>query len=463
MTPYNMLSDYQNKHFSLGDTRLNTRIEESLEKIFNRGSSLSFPNIFPECKELKGFYRLMNNAKVTAEKIQQGANDGLRAYYESEDCTDKDTLVFNYSDTTYGSYKNRQLDLGYIEIPTDNGFVLHTGILTNTSYVPIAISHQEFIFRARNDYGKRKDRQKKTFEEKESFKWTKAIDWSKEFTLSTGITVVNVMDREADIGGLFNYAFEQEEFLLVRSSSDRVIQKKAKSEKGEKKKLRGYLKQQPVNFTTIRELIDSKGKKHQVTCEVRHQKVNLKGINKPLLAIHLLALNPPEGLEETEWILFSNTEDIEVLTLIDAYTKRWRTNEDYHKCLKTGCKIQERQFRNQASLINTIALLSLVSIRLLRMRHMGEQQPNVSVNSVLDSQEIKVAQSLAKQYLQPMDLKHCKTNTVLWWVLLLGRMGGHQGYKRKGLPGWQTLYKGWTFFQTICKGVNLSKNILNSS
>jgi hypothetical protein len=44
---------------------------------------------------------------------------------------------------------------------------------------------------------------------------------------------------------------------------------------------------------------------------------------------------------------------------------------------------------------------------------------------------------------------------VLWWVLLMGRMGGHQGYKSKGLPGWQTLWKGISYFNSSLEGYSL--------
>lgn len=458
MTPSNLLSHYQISHFSFGDERLNKRSQSCLEQIFDRGSSLSFPNIFPEYKELKGFYRLMNHKKVSPEEIHKGANDGLCRYLLSEHYDGEDTMLFNYSDTTFGKYKNRQLDLGYIELQTDNGIVIHTGILTNSAYIPLGISHQEFIFRDRSEYGKSKDRTKRSFEEKESYKWAKAIDWSKDFMQKTGTAVVNVMDREGDIGALFNYASEQDQLILVRSSSNRIVI-------GETELLKEFIRKEELAFTTVRELIDQKGKKHEVTCEIRYERVFLKGITQQISVVHLKAVNPPENMEETEWTMLSNAdwEILPPLKVIDAYTKRWRSTEDFHKCLKTGCKMHERQFRSKESLINSIALLSLVAIRLLRMRHMSEETPDASVELVLQTEEIKIVDLLADQYLQKADLKHCKEKTVLWWVLLLGRMGGHQGYKNKGLPGWQTLYKGWTFFQTISKGVNLSKNISNSS
>ena len=39
--------------------------------------------------------------------------------------------------------------------------------------------------------------------------------------------------------------------------------------------------------------------------------------------------------------------------------------------------------------------------------------------------------------------------TVLEFLMALARLGGHQNRKGDGLPGWQTLWKGWSEFRTI--------------
>jgi len=53
-----------------------------------------------------------------------------------------------------------------------------------------------------------------------------------------------------------------------------------------------------------------------------------------------------------------------------------------------------------------------------------------------------LAKKLAEKYLKPIDKQLWGQYSNLWWLLLSGRMGGHQGFKQKGLPGWQTLWKG---------------------
>jgi len=40
----------------------------------------------------------------------------------------------------------------------------------------------------------------------------------------------------------------------------------------------------------------------------------------------------------------------------------------------------------------------------------------------------------------------------------LDEWGGHQGLKNKGLPGWQTLWKGYSFFQSQVIGFKYANN-----
>ena len=77
---------------------------------------------------------------------------------------------------------------------------------------------------------------------------------------------------------------------------------------------------------------------------------------------------------------------------------------------------------------------------------------------ITDTETRNIVNTLAVKYLKPIDYSICKENTVLWQVLLLGRMGGHQGYKQKGLAGWQTIWKGHAYFQQVIEVNNLLKN-----
>lgn len=84
-------------------------------------------------------------------------------------------------------------------------------------------------------------------------------------------------------------------------------------------------------------------------------------------------------------------------------------------------------------------MLAIVTVKLLRSRFFAINQPITEV--VPDEKEVRFIHILAEQYLKPIDLTIATKETVLWWILLLGRMGGHQGFKQKGLPGWQSMVR----------------------
>lgn len=466
MIPFDII-EIQLKHLNFGDLRLNKRMQLCLNKILEIGCNLSFPNIFKDQYSLKAFYRLINNMKVTPEGLYESYQRGLIELVKTNEVLPEFKRMYCYSDTTFGKYNGRKgLQLGYIEYPTDNGCVIHSAILTDKNFVPLGVASQEIIIRDEQDYGKRHKRHLRSFEEKESSKWIKPIEWTKELTSQTAAQVIHVMDREGDIAEVFNYAFANHQYFLVRANHNRKVIKEVPL-------LKDFMRQQVVHHQVTRQMLDSKGKSHDVICEVRYAKIEVKEVKQPIWCITLKAIAPYdkeskilEELEETEWFILTNivVEDNQVADeLIEAYTHRWRTCEDFHKCLKTGCSIEKRQFEDLKSISTVIAMLSLAAIHLLRMRYLSLNNPDANVNQILDQPSVRLAEVLAKQYMKPIDFKFCKPNTALWLVLLVGRLGGHQGIKQKGLPGWQTLFKGWKYFQTLLNGINLSKNFFNET
>jgi len=248
------------------------------------------------------------------------------------------------------------------------------------------------------------------------------------------------------------------QFFIVRSRHNRLL----KDHKTQR--FREFISNQECAFENTRTLIDEDGKKHSVNCSINYAKLELNDIDHPLWVILLKAINPPSNMEETEWFLLTNLPMQQgkemVIRSLDAYTKRWRTTEDFHKCLKTGCQIEQRQFDTPMAIKNIIAMLSLSAVRLLRMRHFSQNKPKESVSKFLNKPEIQLAEILAERFLKPTDFQYCEKRTVLWWIILLARMGGHQGIKKKGAPGWQTIWKGWKYFQSVLNGFNLSQKIL---
>lgn len=458
MIPFDNMTLQQSQYFDFGDQRLNERTLQCLETLTKSRCWEGFPSIFGDQYQLKAFYRLMNNRRVSPEKIVEGYARGLTTLLaeQAPDWTAAPQVYYQYQDTTYGSYLHRaKLDLGYLENVTDNGVVIHTALLTDALFTPIGIAWQKQILRDRQAYQKAHERKKRPFEEKESYKWVEAMQWSIAVQKALNVKIIHVADREGDMSELFNYAFAHQLQFIVRARHDRILAHQEKEEK-----FWSYLRSQPAKATITRQLLDEQGKAYSARCAIFWDTIHPKHIAQPLQVVYLRQLDKLEEGRTAEWAIYTNVpieQQEQVVKILDIYTHRWRTCEDFHKCLKTGCSMEKRQFESAHAMTNCIAMLSLTAIHLLRIRHLAslDQQP---IEQVLDEQEIKLAQILADKYLKPVDLTICQPKTVLWLALLLGRMGGHQGFRQKGLPGWKTLWLGWHDFQKLMDGIILSKN-----
>lgn len=403
---------------------------------------------------MKGFYRFLNHEGVNSGDMLSSYRKGLSQWTRSLPADEKPACLYLFQDSTFGKYHNRKVELGYLERPHDNGVLIHNGILTDDQFVPWGLAVQQFIQRPRTDFGKKHDRKQRPFEQKESYKWVEGFEFGRKFQRQTGIPLVQVFDREADIADLFNYAGKYRQAFLVRSHYNR-------KEQNSERTLQDCIGQMSPAGQIQRPILDKQGKKHWRTCEVRFGLVHLTDIQKPLYVIDLQQVEPLENHDDAHWTLLTPlpvTDLAQAENLIEVYAKRWTTCEDFHKCLKTGCAIEERQLNSPQALFNAITLLSLLAIALLRTRHLAQTSAEQSAEQILTPNEFKFAQILDAKYLMPIDRTLCKKNSVLWLILLLGRMGGHQGMKNHGLPGWQSIWAGWKYFQILVDGFNLSMN-----
>jgi hypothetical protein len=68
---------------------------------------------------------------------------------------------------------------------------------------------------------------------------------------------------------------------------------------------------------------------------------------------------------------------------IEWYRHRWLV-EDYHQCLKSGCRIEERQGPPVDGLIRLLGLLSPLAVRLVQIRGYARSQPERPAQEVIE-------------------------------------------------------------------------------
>ena len=402
---------------------------------------------------------MLNNTRINQSTFIKGYVQGLVSYSrQSSNQTDRWYLIH---DTMYAEYNSRELDLGYTQNQDTNGFLLHHGLLLDEHGVPLGLMHQGIIHRDREDFGKRINCTKKPIEDKESLKWVEGVRMGKQFSKDANRNLVHILDREADIAEVINLFLEgnsSDTFFIIRARHDRSTL--THTQRGKEADVSLFRL-----FTQIREsgqckkisrvLRNRKGKPYEAACWLRYGKYKFRGITESITCVHIEEVLPKEESKITEWYLLTNlpvNNFEEAEDVVENYSKRW-TIEDFHKCYKTGCSIEKRQFDTREALCTVIGFLGLLAVQLLRSKYYAKVNPGAAFETIVTQKEAQeLAVKSAKKYLKPIDLTIAKEGTILWWVLLLGRMGGHQGYKSKGLPGWQTLWKGMSYFNTLLEG-----------
>lgn len=437
------------------------RYNQVISVLHSSNASLSFPELFKNQHQLKGFYRLMNNKSVNHSTFISGYQSGLIAYSKEQRNAGPWILV---QDTMLTDYNSRSLDLGYTQTEGSNGFLLHHGLLLDEQFVPLGLLHQEIIHRERDEFGKASKWRSKSTAEKESNKWLEGVKTGILFSKETGRDLIHIMDREADIIDVINTCNDANQYFIIRARHDRstlTLSEKDKTETPELFRLFQLMPSLPNPSVIVRTLRNAKGKEYEAVCDINYHSFKFRAIDKEISCIWVREHSSIDGAKPAEWFLLTNRaikDEKDAEKIAEFYSKRW-TVEDFHKCYKTGCSIEKRQFNTRKALTTSIGLLAITAIVLLKSRYYAKHQHNIPFEFIVtDKAEQELAKRLADKYLMPTDKLLCEPYTALWWLLLLGRMGGHQGLKNKGLPGWQTLWKGYSFFQSLMIGFNYANN-----
>lgn len=162
---------------------------------------------------------------------------------------------------------------------------------------------------------------------------------------------------------------------------------------------------------------------------------------------------PADEPEPLEWVLVTS---VPVDGLAAAWERaawyrcRWLV-EDFHQCLKTGCRMEASQLRDEAALERLLALLAPLAVRLLGLREAARLTPACPAADLVGAETVAVVAARTGTPAAGM------TADTLW--RLVARLGGHQGRNRDGPPGWRTLWHGWFYVQTLLEGVHLAPHL----
>ncbi len=142
-----------------------------------------------------------------------------------------------------------------------------------------------------------------------------------------------------------------------------------------------------------------------------------------------------------EWVLLTTvpiTITADALERLAWYTARWGI-EVWHKVLKSGCRIEDRQLETANRLKRCVALSSVIAWRLLYATMLARAVPDAPCTALLDDDEWQALYGRLHRVAIPLAPPPPLRTAVRW----IAQLGGFQGRTGDGEPGVTVLWKGF--------------------
>ena len=436
----------------LKDLRRTRRAVMVAERMAENASA-SLPAQMQRRKGTKALYRLLNEPDVTFQELM------LPHWEQTHRRMESLPVVLLVQDTTELDYTHhpKTTGLGPIGDNRGRGLLLQTVLAIDpATHQVLGCAYQEPFLRQPAPAGETRAQRRKR--DKETDVWGRCVQVIGPARSSTRL--VHVGDRAADDFSFLHTCRQTQTHFVVRATQDRRVQRQEEP----LAHLFAELSQVAAVDERPFDVPAGHGRKarstslhlawtHLSLLPPRHDPRLNKLEPIPVWVVRVWEDEAPEGEEPLEWILFTSvavTSCEQAWQRADWYRCRWRV-EDYHQCLKTGCRIQERQVQSAERLIRLVGLLSPVAVRLLQVRDLSRQTPDLPAAHVIDPEALAIVAARAGQ--------SSRTLTCGGFWTEVARMGGYQARKSDGPPGWKTLWRGWIYLQTLVEGVRLASHL----
>ncbi len=410
----------------------------------------SLPAQMHTWKETKALYRLLDEPDVTFAALMQPHLQQTREQATSA------PVVLLVQDTTDIdlSHRHKISGVGQIGNERGRGFFVQTvlAVRPQTREVLGCLAQEPFVRIPAPEGEQRYQRRQR--EERESDVWMRQVQAIG--TPESGSMWVHVGDRGADMFPFFQACQQTQTHFLVRAAQNRRVQESEEEITYSLTQARAF----PSQASRVLELPARHGhQKRSVQLQLAFGQMTLlpprhepRAGKEPLTVwvIRVWEEEAPEGEEPLEWVRLPSvpTTTLEqAWERVEWYRHRWLV-EDYHQCLKSGCRIEERQLQTVAGLIRLLGLLSPLAVRLLQVRACAREDPERPAYEVIEPLMLAVVAERTGG--SPL------TMTVGTFWIEVARLGGYLARSHDGPPGWRTIWKGWLSLQTFLEGVHFA-------
>ncbi len=303
-------------------------------------------------------------------------------------------------------------------------------------------------------------------EEKKTFVWIE--HYRERVKISTQMPhtrLISVCDREADFFEMFDeQRTSPRAELLIRAQHNRTITQEpfklfaAVRESEVQSRVRVHIPRQSARPKKSKQKARPKRPGRMANMAVRYKRVQLRPAHyhvdkEPIdiWVIHALEENPPPKAKAVEWFLLTtmamgSAADAE--QCLRWYCLRWRI-EDWHRVLKTGCRIEKLAHDTAERLCRAIAINLVIAWRIMLMTLLGRETPELPAEVLFSDIELRTLRAYSKK-------NGLKVPSMLGdAVRLVAKIGGYLGRNNDPPPGHQLLWHGYREFQFMCMGFAL--------
>jgi hypothetical protein len=446
----------------LGDKRRTQRLVKVAADVANNPGA-SFPDQMATWSDLKAAYNLFDCDDVTFEAI-------ARPHWEltKRRPPGRYLIIGDTTELDFGYYRE-VLGLG----PTGNGgglgFLLHNALLVEaTKKEIIGVAGQTIHYRpkAKATKSKRENASKRLKRKRESEVWGIVVD--QIGPPPEGVEWIHVFDRGADNFEVYCHLLQQRSGWVIRASQLNRNILAGQDEKG--MKLSKYLHKLELQGTydlILRARPDQPARTAKLQVRVGsikmpapHFKSSWVRQHAPksiaMNVVHVVEVDPPAGVEPICWVLLTslpvNTFE-QAWEIIEYYEARWLV-EEYHKAIKTGCRVTKRQLKTAERLEAMVGLMSVVAVRLLSLKSLARTSPDIPAERVVPRVWLQILKAARKNLNRVHDL------TVGQFYREVAKLGGFLGRKGDGEPGWITLWRGWEKLNNFVHGASLASKLV---
>lgn len=441
----------------LGDRRRTRRLVKIATQLAQSPGG-TLPQAFPEWSALKAAYRFFDQPKNTFEAIQRPHWEQTRVACQG---AGQYVLIEDTSELDYTEHPMTE-ELGHIGDGGGRGLLLHTTLALrlegwDTEQRPQAIAVGLLGQQCWSRWGQPKRKGKETRRQlmsrgRESQRWAAVLE---EGGPPEGSTWIYVADRESDFYEPIERCQRRRTHFVIRAFHDRALSQG-----------RGHLKEQIAQAPVVGRLsLEVRGRAgrapRRAQLEVRTLAASLNGPRRldgkrpdfTVNVVEVREVGAPPGVEPLHWLLLSSLPCdtwTQVRRIIGIYTLRWCV-EEYHRALKSGAGAEDSQMERAYRIESLVAVLAVVAVRLFNSKWLARTRPDEPVDAKIFGPEL-LALLGAKFGVPEGGWTHQSA------LVGIARVGGFLARRSDGMPGWQTIWRGWNRLIWMCHGLETLKH-----